>query len=209
MFFHGTGFLLTAWKGLNRLNTKLTSQQDCQWVQPAEKMIFLQTPCHLDSIRQASLMNTCLCTIGIPGTMHFTKIWQDYAITFCQVRSGMIQSLCWPWEDGWYLTQHKICLAVRFQSQFKPARREHALVQHFSPCSQPIVVLALFCLFVLVFLTGSKHTTDFLSCRTIATSPVVVQFRWHRMETVRSRSAENPKAAALHQIPRSLLLLLL
>lgn len=163
MFFHGTGFLLTAWKGLNRLNTKLTSQQDCQWVQPAEKMIFLQTPCHLDSIRQASLMNTCLCTIGIPGTMHFTKIWQDYAITFCQVRSGMIQSLCWPWEDGWYLTQHKICLAVRFQSQFKRARRGHALVQHFSPCSQPIVGLALFCLFVLVFF-GLVASILLISC---------------------------------------------
>lgn len=59
-FFHGTGFLLTAWKGLNRLNTKLTSQQDCQWVQPAEKISFLQTPCHLDSVRQAGLMNSCL-----------------------------------------------------------------------------------------------------------------------------------------------------
>lgn len=39
-FFPGTSFLLTALKGLN---TKLTSQPDCQWVQPAEKIIFLQT----------------------------------------------------------------------------------------------------------------------------------------------------------------------
>jgi len=44
--------------------------------------MILQTPCHLDSIKQTGLMNTCLCTIGIPGSTHFTKIWQDYAIAF-------------------------------------------------------------------------------------------------------------------------------
>lgn len=60
-----------------------------------------------------------------------------------------------------------------------------------------------------IFLTGSKQNIDFLSCGTIATGAVVVEFRWGWLETVRSRSAENPKAAALQQIAHSLLLILL
>ena len=65
-----------------------------------------------------------------------------------------------------------------------------------------VCLFGVFCLIV-------STLPDFLSCGTMATAPVVVEFRWDGMGILRSRNAKNPKVAALHQISHSLLSLLL
>lgn len=72
------------------------------------------------------------------------------------------------------------------------------------------LVVLIVCLRVwFVFFCLVVSTLDFLSCETMCTAAVVVEFRWDQMGIIRSRNAENPKDAALHQVSHSLLPLLL